>query len=142
TAGRGRGDRVRQGVAGGDHPVSPVALARRTTSGAGVPVVLLHGLGETSSTWSDFAAMLDRPTVALDLRGHGSSPWCGEYTVDDMASDVLAALGDSPVDLVGHSMGGHVASHVALRAPERVRRLVLEEAPVPPRDGPPQPDPN
>ena len=39
-------------------------------------------------------------------------------------------------------MGGHVASRVAVRAPGRVRRLVLEEAPVPPRSGPPMPDPD
>jgi pimeloyl-ACP methyl ester carboxylesterase len=122
--------------------VSPVELARRTTPGVGVPVVLLHGLGDTSSTWADFVAKLDRPTVALDLRGHGSSPHCTEYTVDAMAADVLVAIDDSAVDIVGHSMGGHVASQVALRAPERVRRLVLEEAPVPPRSGEPLPDPN
>lgn len=122
--------------------MSTVELGRRTTSGSGVPVVLLHGLGDTASTWDGFTALLSRPTVALDLRGHGTSPRPGEYTVDAMAADVLAALGDEPVDLVGHSMGGHVASEVALRAPERVRRLVLEDAPVPPRSGPPLPDPD
>jgi len=120
--------------------VSPVELARRTTPGAGVPVVLLHGLGDTAATWSAFAALLDRPTIAFDLRGHGASPRPGSYTVDEMAGDVLAALGDEPIDLIGHSMGGRVAAQVALRAP--VRRLVLEEALVPPRSGPPLPDPN
>jgi 3-oxoadipate enol-lactonase len=125
-----------------DAAVTVVELGRRTTSGSGVPVVLLHGLGDTASTWSAFADLLSRPTVAFDLRGHGTSPRPGEYTVDAMAADVLAALGDGPVDLVGHSMGGHVASEVALRAPERVRRLVLEDAPVPPRSGPPLPDPD
>lgn len=122
--------------------MSPVELARRTTAGTGVPVVLLHGLGDTASTWAPFTELLDRPTVAFDLRGHGASPRCDEYTVDAMVADVLAALDDAPVDLVGHSMGGHVASHVALRAPGLVRRLFLEESPVPPRSGPPQPDRN
>jgi pimeloyl-ACP methyl ester carboxylesterase len=122
--------------------VTAVELGRRTTSGSGVPVVLLHGLGDTASTWAAFAALVDRPTVAFDLRGHGTSPRPGEYTVDSMVADVLAALGDEPVDLVGHSMGGHVASQVALRVPDRVRRLVLEEAPVPPRSGRPRPDPD
>jgi pimeloyl-ACP methyl ester carboxylesterase len=125
--------------------VSAVDLARRTTAGGGVPVVLLHGLGDTAATWSPFAESLDRPTIAFDLRGHGSSPRCTEYTVDSMVADVLAALGalgGEPVDLAGHSMGGHVASQVALRAPDLVRRLVLEDSPVPPRSGPPLPDPN
>jgi pimeloyl-ACP methyl ester carboxylesterase len=121
--------------------VSAVELAWRTTAGAGVPVVLLHGLGDTAATWSPFVESLDRPTVAFDLRGHGASPRCTEYTVDAMVEDVLAAL-DEPVDLVGHSMGGQVASRVALRAPGLVRRLVLEDCPVPPRSGPPLPDPN
>jgi pimeloyl-ACP methyl ester carboxylesterase len=120
-----------------------VALNRRTTAGTGVPVVLLPGLGDTVSTWDVFASSLSAPTVALDLRGHGASPWPGEYTVDAMADDVLAALADLPVvDIVGHSMGGHVASVVAMRAPDGVRRLVLEDAPVPPRAGPPVPDAN
>lgn len=120
-----------------------VVLNRRTTAGAGVPVVLLHGLGDNAATWDVFAAALSRPAVALDLRGHGASPWPGEYTVDAMAADVLAVLADLPaVDLVGHSMGGQVASVVAVRAPDRVRRLVLEDTPVPPRSGPPVPDEN
>jgi pimeloyl-ACP methyl ester carboxylesterase len=122
--------------------VTVVELARRTTTGTGVPVVLLHGLGDTAATWSACTALLDRPTVAFDLRGHGASPRPGEYTVDAMVADVLAALDDGPVDLIGHSMGGRVASEVAARSPARVRRLVLEEAPVPPRSGAPLPDPN
>jgi len=120
-----------------------VRLNRRTTAGTGVPVVLLPGLSDTAATWDPFAGALAAPTVALDLRGHGASPWPGEYTVDTMAADVLAVLEELPVvDLVGHSMGGHVASVVAARVPSRVRRLVLEDAPVPPRSGPPVADEN
>ncbi|MGH3759933.1 alpha/beta fold hydrolase [Actinophytocola sp.] len=123
-----------------------VPLVHRTTGAAGgPPVVLLHGLGENAGTWERFAAELaaSRTAIALDLRGHGSSPWPGQYTVDAMADDVLAFLDGVPlVDLVGHSMGGYVAALVAARYPERVGRLVLEETPVPPRDGDPLPDDN
>jgi len=122
--------------------VNPVRLAHRVTDGpGGPPVVLLHGLGDTAGTWDRFAASLagSRTSIALDLRGHGASPWPGAYTVDAMVDDVVAFLSDAgPVDVVGHSMGGHVASVLAARRP--VRRLVLEEAPVPPREGDPLPD--
>jgi pimeloyl-ACP methyl ester carboxylesterase len=129
----------------------PVPLSHRTTgSPDGLPVVLLHGLGATVATWDRFAAELaaaSRTAIALDLRGHGASPRPGEYTPDAMVGDVLAfldALGDERtgdgVDIVGHSMGGHVAALLTGRHPGRVRRLVLEDVPVPPRAGPPIPD--
>lgn len=61
-----------------------------------------------------------------------------------MADDVRAALDGlglvDAVDVVGHSMGGFVATVLAARIPALVRRLVLEDAPVPPREGPPLPD--
>jgi pimeloyl-ACP methyl ester carboxylesterase len=123
----------------------PVPLAHRTTgSPDGLPVVLLHGLGDTAGTWDRFAAELaatGRTAIALDLRGHGASPRPGEYTPDAMVGDVLAFLDErTAVDVVGHSMGGHVAALLAGRHPGRVRRLVLEDAPVPPRNGAPIPD--
>jgi len=127
-----------------------VDLHRITTGepGQGPPVVLLHGLGEEASTWADLTARLPgRHTIALDLRGHGASPQPGTYTFDLMVADVLRALAgtstvDIVVDIVGHSMGGYVASLLAGRHPELVRRLVLEDAPVPPESGPSVPDPN
>ncbi|GAB3459361.1 alpha/beta fold hydrolase [Actinophytocola sediminis] len=125
---------------------STVELHRRTTGapGNGPPVVLLHGLGGDATTWTDLTrALPDRHTIALDLRGHGQSPRSDTYTVDLMVADVLLALPEvSEMDLVGHSLGGLVASLLAGRHPELVRRLVLEDPPVPPETGPPLPDPN
>ncbi|MBX7467123.1 alpha/beta hydrolase [Streptomyces sp. MAG02] len=98
--------------------------------GTGPAVLLLHGGGLTSHTW-DFvclgllgAARL----VALDLRGHGDSDWSDDYRIAAMAEDVIAAadhLGFGRVGLVGMSLGGVVAAHVADTHPERVERLVL-----------------
>jgi 3-oxoadipate enol-lactonase len=101
-----------------------------------VPVLLLHATGETSESWADFMLRWAEVGVAyaLDLRGHGGSVWKGPYGLDVLAGDVvgfLDAMGLAQVDLVGHSLGGLVACLVASGAPDRVRRLVLEDVGVP-----------
>lgn len=106
------------------------------------PVLLLHGMGSSARTWDRFAGELaaaGRHAIALDLRGHGESSHPGEYSFELMRADVISILdhlGLARADLVGHSMGGRVASLVASVNPERVRRLVVEDAPPPPRDEP------
>ncbi|HET9631909.1 MAG TPA: alpha/beta fold hydrolase [Terrabacter sp.] len=107
--------------------------------GALPPALLLHATGETSADWAPVAEGLatDRLVVAVDLRGHGSSPWPGSYALTALTDDVEAVAADlattygRPVDLVGHSLGGLVACLLASRRPELVRRLVLEDVPVP-----------
>ena len=111
---------------------------------SGLPSVLLvHATGDTSADWADVAAGLavDRLVVAVDLRGHGESPWPGSYALAELAEDVVmvadsvAAEQGRPVDVVGHSLGGLVACVLASGRPDLVRRLVLEDVPVPhPRD--------
>jgi 2-succinyl-6-hydroxy-2,4-cyclohexadiene-1-carboxylate synthase len=91
-------------------------------------LVLLHGFGGTRRTWDRVIARLDpqryRP-LALDLPGHGDF---GSYkrpiTFAGCVAEVLAAAPERFV-LCGYSMGGRVAQHVALAAPERLSRLVL-----------------
>lgn len=98
--------------------------------GTGVPVLLLHGGGLTAHTW-DFVCLGLRGAarlVALDLRGHGDSDWSDDCRVGTMAADVVAAadhLGFARVRLVGMSLGGVVAAHVAAARPDRVERLAL-----------------
>ncbi|WP_194813650.1 alpha/beta fold hydrolase [Nocardia sp. XZ_19_385] len=94
------------------------------------PLLLLHGGRLTAHTW-DFVCLGLRGAarlVALDLRGHGDSDWSGDYRIDTMAADVVAAadhLGFDRVGLVGMSLGGVVAAHVAETRPDRVERLAL-----------------
>lgn len=101
----------------------------------GTPVVLIQGLGLSSRFWFDIPEMLaedaraPRRVLAIDNRGTGRSdkpkrPW----TMGTMADDVVAVLDDAGLDaafIVGISMGGMIAQHVALRHPKRVRGLVL-----------------
>lgn len=99
--------------------------------GEGAPVVLVHGLGCSGAVWATAAERLrpERRTVTVELRGHGASDRTyGSLTVEDLAADVARVLGHldvGPADVVGHSMGGMVAQHLALGWPETVRRLVL-----------------
>ena len=116
-----------------------MTLAWRETAAADdVPVVALHGMCSTGATWDRVAARLaehGRRTIALDLRGHGGSSRPGTYACSAMRDDVLAFLdhrGLQQVDLLGHSLGGHVALLVAQHSPHRVRRLVVEDASPPP----------
>ena len=90
-------------------------------------LVLLHGFAGTRRAWDGVIAALDSESYrprALDLPGHGAHAASAPISFASCAEDVLAA---SPphFTLCGYSLGGRVALHVALSAPQRVRRLVL-----------------
>jgi 3-oxoadipate enol-lactonase len=96
------------------------------------PVVLLaSSLGTTLALWDEQAAALrgELRVLRYDHRGHGGSPVPpGPYTIDDLAADALALLdrlGIERATFAGLSLGGAVAITAALRAPERIERLVL-----------------
>jgi 2-succinyl-6-hydroxy-2,4-cyclohexadiene-1-carboxylate synthase len=91
-------------------------------------VVLLHGFSGTHRAWDGVIAALDRERyrpLALDLPGHGAA--AGAKRPITFAGCVADVLAQSPerFTLCGYSMGGRIALHVALAAPERVGRLVL-----------------
>jgi len=98
------------------------------------PVILLHGWMDTGDTFQFLAdAMSERWTlVAPDLRGFGRSEWPADgYWFPDYFADLEGLLDrlapDAPVTLVGHSMGGNIATMFAGIRPERVRRVVCIE---------------
>ncbi|HEU0192486.1 MAG TPA: 3-oxoadipate enol-lactonase [Mycobacterium sp.] len=106
--------------------VHAVVTGRRT----GPAVVLSNSLGSTHRMWDAQIAELEQrfQVVRYDTRGHGESPVpAGPYTIDDLADDVMALLdrlGLERAHLVGLSLGGMTAMHVAARNPERVDRMV------------------
>lgn len=89
-------------------------------------VVLLHGFTQTGRAWERVGALLDpgRRVLAPDLRGHGASADVRPIDLESLVVDVLACAPER-FTLGGYSMGGRLALHVALAAPERVCRLVL-----------------
>jgi pimeloyl-ACP methyl ester carboxylesterase len=100
-------------------------------AGSGPPVVLIHGMVNSSRHWEEVALRLaDRYTViAPDLIGHGDSATPrGDYSLGAHAAgirDLLAAIGMDRATIVGHSLGGGVAMQFFYQFPGRTERLVL-----------------
>lgn len=105
-------------------------------SGSGTPLVLLHGLTSNKSAWRPLLPTLEESyhVYALDMRGHGKSGRAPNnlYRNIDYASDVIAFLKhlDTPVVLMGQSLGGLVAIVTAAQYTEGVRALVLLDPPL------------
>jgi pimeloyl-ACP methyl ester carboxylesterase len=105
------------------------------------PALFIHGLGGSSTNWTDLMDLLSRPCdvrpadpvlacSAVDLPGFGcSAPAAdGDYSLSSHAAaiiDLLDFQGQWPVHLIGNSMGGAVAVRVAARRPDLVRTLTL-----------------
>jgi len=106
----------------------------------GPPVLLLHGFPEFWYAWKDLIAPLAAAgfrVVVPDQRGYGDSDKPRDvdaYDLDrlgDDAAGLIAALGHESAFLVAHDWGGGVAWNVAIRHPERVRRLAVLDTPHP-----------
>jgi pimeloyl-ACP methyl ester carboxylesterase len=100
-------------------------------AGEGPPVVLIHGMVNSSRHWEKVAlALAERHTViAPDLIGHGDSATPrGDYSLGAHAAvirDLLSAIGVDRASIVGHSLGGGVAMQFFWQFPQRTQRLVL-----------------
>jgi pimeloyl-ACP methyl ester carboxylesterase len=106
-------------------------------SGAGDPVLLIHGFGSNhavnwvSTMWVKTLTHAGFRVIALDNRGHGQSEKLYDptaYTPTIMAEDarrLLDHLGIDRADVMGYSMGARIAANLALNHPERVRSLLI-----------------
>lgn len=103
-------------------------------SGAGEPLVLVHGTSADRTRWARVLPELEsRFTVyAVDRRGRGASGDGAEYALEREFEDVTAVVDEigEPVTLLGHSYGGICALEAALRT-SAVQRLILYEPPLP-----------
>jgi esterase len=113
-----------------------LALIRHSAAQTLAPtLVIAHGLYGSGRNWGVIARRLAdrREVVAVDMRNHGESPRFPTQSYPEMAADlaeVIESLG-SPVDLLGHSMGGKAAMQLALTRPDLIRRLIVADiAPV------------
>ncbi|RUO71190.1 pimeloyl-ACP methyl ester esterase BioH [Pseudidiomarina salinarum] len=98
----------------------------QSVSGDGADIVVLHGWGLNAKIWTPVVPALSElgRLHCLDLPGYGESPWPADLpvTFDNLCELVSAALPER-CHLVGWSLGGLVATAIALKQPERVRSL-------------------
>jgi pimeloyl-ACP methyl ester carboxylesterase len=103
--------------------------------GRGPPLVCVHGTLGDFRTWSAVFGPLSKThrVISVSLRHFFPEHWDGlsdDYSIAQHVADMIAfieRLDAGPVDLMGHSRGGHIAFRVAQRRPDLLRRLVLAE---------------
>jgi esterase len=103
--------------------------------GQGRPLVCIHGSFNDFRCWSAMLGPLSREhrVIALSLRHYFPEQWDGrggKFTIAQHVADVVGfieGLRAGPVDLIGHSRGGHIAFRVAQQRPELLRKLILAE---------------
>jgi len=105
-----------------------------STVGSGPPLVLIHGLCASSRWWArNVPALAERFQIHLvDLAGFGQSP--GPFSLEKAAGTLarwMEIAGIERASVVGHSMGGYIATELAADRPQRVDRLVLVAAALP-----------
>ena len=120
---------------GGQVIETGITPANVKVEGAGPAIVLIHGFGAAIDWWDNIVPELaaDHRVIRIDLIGHGgtAAPAKG-YSIEKQAALVLAVLGNLGVNrftVVGHSMGGEVATAVAEINPQRIERIVLIDSP-------------
>jgi len=115
---------------------TPVVPANVQVQGSGPAIVLIHGFGAAIDWWDEIAPALaaDHRVIRIDLIGHGgtAAPASG-YSIERqgaLVAAVLDRLGVDRVTVIGHSMGGEVATAFAEMKPARIARMILIDAPA------------
>lgn len=117
----------------GDVLANGIRIHYYRTGGDKPPVVLCHGYTDSGLCWTPVARRLEAKydVIMLDARGHGlSEAVADDYDVRSMAADVVGAieaLGLKKPVVMGHSMGGSMATWAAVLAPDVVGAVILED---------------
>ncbi|GIW08628.1 MAG: alpha/beta hydrolase [Dehalococcoidia bacterium] len=115
--------------------LGPLAYRRGGTPGPFGPILLLHGMGMSMTSYDDVRPDLEAAAevIAIDFPGHGTSPARpGSLSVLDLAdaiADAIDRLGLPPLNIIGNSLGAMTAVELAATYPDKVRRLVLVGCP-------------
>ncbi len=97
------------------------------SGGSGEHIALLHGWGFNAAIWQKTAQTLanNAQVNCIDLPGHGHSPMpVGDYNIETLADRVAETLPEQG-NLIGWSLGGMVAMQIALRHPQKIKKLIL-----------------
>lgn len=120
-------------------PINGLEMYYEMRGEGGTPLVLLHGSFMTIDlNWSELLPILaeGRQVIAVEMQAHGRTADIDrEPTLEHFADDVAALLdhlGIDRADILGYSMGGAIAVHVAIRHPEVLRKLVVVSSPFRP----------
>jgi pimeloyl-ACP methyl ester carboxylesterase len=120
---------------GGRIVETPLVAANVAEAGTGSAIVMIHGFGAAIDWWDEIAPALvaDHRVIRIDLIGHGgtAAPASG-YTILRQAELVAAVLDRLDVDrvtVIGHSMGGEVATALAETIPTRIAAMILIDTP-------------
>jgi 2-succinyl-6-hydroxy-2,4-cyclohexadiene-1-carboxylate synthase len=107
--------------------------------GEGYPLLMLHGFTGRGANWAPFCKDIGSSSQLImpDIIGHGATRVTNiessihHYQIESVANDMIAIidqLGYDKVDLLGYSMGGRLALAIAVRYPNRIRKIILESA--------------
>lgn len=98
--------------------------------GEGQPLIILHGVFGSSDNWQTLGKIFAETfeVYLVDLRNHGNSPHSDEFSYQHMMEDVIQLMDDEELEkahVLGHSMGGKVAMHLATNFPDRLLKLIV-----------------
>jgi pimeloyl-ACP methyl ester carboxylesterase len=93
-------------------------------------LVMVHGAGGRAQIWKNQILLLEKTinALALDLPGHGNTEGNGRSHISEYAqwlAEIINAIFDHPIFLLGHSMGGAIVQEVAVTSPRRLEGIIL-----------------